>query len=526
MTALVEMRGITKRFPGVLANDHVDFVLEAGEIHALLGENGAGKTTLMNILYGLYQPDEGEIYVKGRPATIHSPHDAIQLGIGMVHQHFQLVPTFTVAENIVLGLPSRREPFLESRRRVHQQIAEVSRAYGLAVDPSCLVWQLSVGEQQRVEILKALYRGATVLILDEPTAVLTPQECERLFEILLALVQDGKSVIFISHKLDEVMAISHRVTVLRDGRVVGTARTQDITKQELARMMVGREMCPIEKPPASPAGPVIALQDIWAHDDRGLPALRGVSLEVCAGEILGIAGVDGNGQAELEEVLTGLRHPHRGRYLLAGQDVTHASARELFEAGLAHIPADRNRFGMVADMTLAENSILGLEGKPPFTRFGMLRYREMEQHCSHLIREYDIRAPGPAAFAGTLSGGNAQKLILAREISRRPKALVAAQPTRGLDIGATEYVRRKLLEQRERGCGVLLISTELEEILALSDRIAVIYEGQIVGMVDPACVDIEQLGLMMAGAIKEACELPPRPPADRPTAPGRPGHDR
>ncbi|MGC8827329.1 MAG: ABC transporter ATP-binding protein, partial [Anaerolineae bacterium] len=309
MTALVEMRGITKRFPGVLANDHVDFVLEAGEIHALLGENGAGKTTLMNILYGLYQPDEGEIYVKGRPAAIHSPHDAIQLGIGMVHQHFQLVPTFTVAENIVLGLPSCREPFLESRRRVHQQIAEVSRAYGLAVDPSCPVWQLSVGEQQRVEILKALYRGATVLILDEPTAVLTPQECERLFEILLALVQGGKSVIFISHKLDEVMAISHRVTVLRDGRVVGTARTQDITKQELARMMVGREMRPIEKPPACPAGPVIALQDIWAQDDRGLPALRSVSLEVRAGEILGIAGVDGNGQAELEEVLTGLRHP-------------------------------------------------------------------------------------------------------------------------------------------------------------------------------------------------------------------------
>lgn len=509
MTALVEMQGITKRFPGVLANDRVDFCVDAGEIHALLGENGAGKTTLMNILYGLYQPDEGIIKVRGHEVHIQSPRDAIALGLGMVHQHFQLVAPFTVAENITLGMPSPREPFIEGKRELHARIRTLAERYGLRIEPGECVWQLSVGEQQRVEILKALYRGATVLILDEPTAVLTPQETEHLFETLRALVGQGKSVVFISHKLDEVMAISDRITVLRDGRVVGQARTAEVKKSELARLMVGREVKPLVKGPPRPGAPIIRVEQVSAEDDRGLPALRDVSLQVRAGEILGIAGVDGNGQAELEEVLTGLRAPRQGRIWLGEHEVTGASAKRLFRLGLAHIPSDRTRFGMVLDMSLADNSILGCEEQPPFTQRGMLRYAEIRAHCRRLLQEYDVRAPGEDVPAGILSGGNAQKLILAREIARRPKALVAAQPTRGLDVGATDYVRRKIVEQRDKGCAVLLISTELEEILTLSDRVAVIYEGRIVGEVDPACVDIEQLGLMMAGAAQAGCEVPP-----------------
>lgn len=508
------MRGITKRFPGVLANDRVDLTVQEGEIHALLGENGAGKTTLMNILYGLYQPDEGEIRLYGKPVEIRSSHDAIALGLGMVHQHFQLVPPFTVAENIVLGMPSRRGPLLEDRRWIRRQITELSERYGILVDPDSYVWQLSVGEQQRVEILKALYRGANLLILDEPTAVLTPQETESLFSTLFSLVNQGKSVIFISHKLDEVMAISSRVTVLRDGRVVGTVETAQTNKNELARMMVGREVfLTIEKPPARIGSPLLEMEQVWALDDKGLPALRNISLVVREGEILGIAGVDGNGQAELEEVLTGLRHVTHGTIRIAGRNLANASPKEFMRHGVAHIPSDRHRFGLVADMSLTENMVLGYAEDPPFTRRGFLDHQAMAEHCARLVREYDVRTPGLTIQAGKLSGGNVQKMILAREISRQPKVLIAAQPTRGLDVGATEYVRKKLVEQRDRGCAVLLISTELEEILSLSDRIAVLYEGQIVGEVDPTCVDMEQLGLMMAGAVKQGCELPPVPPA-------------
>jgi len=504
LAPLVEMRNITKRFPGVVANDRLHFSVEGSEVHALLGENGAGKTTLMNVLYGLYQPDEGEILVDGRPAHIHSPHDAIELGLGMVHQHFQLVPTFTVAENIVLGMPSRRGPFLDASRHTNRQIQKISDQYGLQVNPESYIWQLSVGEQQRVEILKALYRGARLLILDEPTAVLTPQEAERLFQILATLTDQGKSIILITHKLDEVMAASDRITVLRDGRLVDTVERANTTKSALARMMVGRDvLLKLEKPAVCAGAPALQLQGVSSDDDRGLPALRDISLELCNGEIFGIAGVDGNGQAELEEVVTGLRRVTDGQVLIAGEDITNKPARQFNDRGVTHVPSDRQRCGLVSDMTLAENSVLGEVEQAPFTRRGLLRSGAISSHCARLLAEYDVRAADISTQAGKLSGGNAQKLVLAREIERRPDVLVAAQPTRGLDIGATEYVRRKLVEQRDAGCAVLLISTELEEILSMSDRIAVLFEGRIVDIVDPTLVNMEQLGLMMAGVMPD-----------------------
>ena len=508
MSAIVEMRGITKRFPGVLANDHIDFSVEEGEIHALLGENGAGKTTLMNILYGFYQPDEGEIFVRGQKADIRSPHDAIALGLGMVHQHFQLVPPFTVAENIVLGMRSSREPFLEDPRKLAERINEYSERFGLKVDPHRRIWELSVGEQQRVEILKALYRGADLLILDEPTAVLTPQETESLFNTVFRLLAGArKSIIFITHKLNEVFAVATRITVLRDGRVVDTVATSDTTKEELARMMVGREVfLKIDKGPPKRGDVALEAKGLCATDDRGLPALKNVSLTVRQGEILGIAGVDGNGQRELEEVLTGLRPITGGRLLIGGRDMTGASPAQIIACGVGHIPSDRTRMGLVADLSVADNAVLGTVEQPPFTRHGLLDQRAIEDHARRLIAEYDVRVPNPTVVAGKLSGGNAQKLVLARELARKPRIIIAAQPTRGLDVGATEYVRQKLVEQRDNGVAVLLISTELEEILSLSDRIAVMYEGEIVGLAEPTEVTVEELGLMMAGARKHLPE--------------------
>ena len=498
---IVEMRGIVKRFPGVVANAGVDFDLRPGEVHALLGENGAGKSTLMNVLYGLYPPDAGEIWLFGERVTFNSAADAIARGLGMVHQHFMLVKPFIVAENIVLGQRSPREPLLENPRAVHRRLTALSDQYGLAIDPAAEVWTLSVGEQQRVEILKALYRGAKVLILDEPTAVLTPQEVRGLLDILCRLVGEGKSIVFISHKLGEVLAASTRITVLRDGKVVGAVPTHQTDEHGLACMMVGREVVlRVTKGPAHPQEPRLVIQDLHAANDRGLPALRGVNLEVRAGEILGIAGVAGNGQTELEEVIAGLRQPTAGHISICGQDTTHARPHSLGAAGLAHIPSDRYRMGLLRDFSVAENLVLERIGDPPFTRRGWLDRKAIAGHARAQVAAYDVRTPSVDTLACNLSGGNAQKMVLARELARCPQVLLAAQPTRGLDVSAIEFVHHKLIEQRDAGLAVLLISTELDEILALSDRIVVMYEGQIVGVVEAKDADVNRIGLMMAGA--------------------------
>ena len=496
---VVRMRGIVKRFPGVLANAGVDFDLLPGEVHALLGENGAGKSTLMNVLYGLHTADEGEILLRGKPVAFRTAADAINAGLGMVHQHFMLVKPFTVAENIVLGRRSPRAPLLEDRRAVEKRLVALSHQYGLQIDPSAPVWTLSVGEQQRVEILKALYRGAEVLILDEPTAVLTPQEWTGLLGIIQRLQVEGKSIVFISHKLGEVLAVSDRVTVMRDGRVVGEARTQGTDKNTLARMMVGRDvMLIVAKGPASPGEPVLTVEAVSAENDRGLPALQGVSLEVRAGEILGIAGVAGNGQTELEEVIAGLRKMTTGRITVCGQPLS-AKSNGATVPGLAHVPSDRYGMAMLKDFSIAENLVLQRVGQPPFTSRGFLDRGAIRSNASELVHDFDVRTPSIETMAGNLSGGNAQKMVLARELSRQPKVLLAAQPTRGLDVAAIEFVHRKLVEQRDAGLGVLLISTELDEILALSDRIAVMYEGRIMGIVAAEGVDLKDIGLMMAG---------------------------
>ena len=499
--AVVEMHGIVKRFPGVVANAGVDFDLLPGEVHALLGENGAGKTTLMNVLYGLYPPDAGEIRVLGERVAFNSAADAIARGLGMVHQHFMLVKPFTVAENIVLGQRSAREPLVENPRAVHARLQALSEQYGLAINPAAEVWTLSVGEQQRVEILKALYRGAKVLILDEPTAVLTPQEVRGLLDILCRLVGEGKSIVFISHKLGEVLAASSRITVLRDGAVVGTVATNQTNEHDLACMMVGREVVlRVSKGPARPEAERLVIANLHAQNDRGLPALQGVTLEVRSGEILGIAGVAGNGQTELEEAIAGLRRPTAGRIRICGQDTTHARPHAVSAAGLAHIPSDRYRMGMLRDFSVAENLVLQRVGETPFTRRGWLDRKAIASNARAAVAAYDVRTPSVDTLAGSLSGGNAQKMVLARELARTPKVLLAAQPTRGLDVSAIEFVHRKLIEQRDAGLAVLLISTELDEVLALSDRIAVMYEGQIVGVMPAAGADVNAIGLMMAGA--------------------------
>ncbi len=500
----VEMRGIVKRFPGVVANDHVDFDVHAGEVHALLGENGAGKSTLMKILYGMYRPDEGQILINGQPVTFHSPLDAIRHGIGMVHQHFMLVETLTVAENVALGLPSSRG-LLTDLDRVAARLRELGEQYGLHVDPDAYIWQLSVGQQQRVEILKVLYRGASLLILDEPTAVLTPQEVRELFRVIRQMVAQGHSVVFISHKLHEVLAISDRITVLRDGRKIGTVPASETTKEDLARWMVGREVSfRPEKAHITPGAALLAVENVHALSDRGTPALRGVSLQVRAGEILGLAGVSGNGQKELAEVIAGLRPVTQGRVLLLGQDVTHARPEVRADMGLAYIPEERMREGVIKQFSVAENFILRDHFKPPFARRGILQPRAIAEHSDRLIQAYQIKTPSRETPVQTLSGGNIQKVVLARELSRGPKVILAAQPTRGLDIGATEYVHGQLLKQREAGAAILLISEDLDEILALADRIVVMYEGRIMGEVPADQADPERLGLWMAGVSTQA----------------------
>lgn len=498
----LEMRGITKRFPGVLANDHVDFDVKAGEVHALLGENGAGKSTLMKILYGLYHPDEGEVLLDGKLVSIDSPTDSINLGIGMIHQHFMLVQTLTVSENVALGLPSSRGP-LTDLDRVSKRILELADIYGLKIDPKAYIWQLSVGQQQRVEILKALYRGAALLILDEPTAVLTPQEVDEFFVIMRQMARDGHALIFISHKLHEVVDISNRVTVLRDGRKIGTRPTSETTKQDLANWMVGREVGFTPDHGTMERHEIrLKLEGISCNSDRGTPGLRSVSLDVYSGEILGIAGVSGNGQRELAETITGLRRTASGKVILEGEDVTNSLPVELTERMLSYVPEERMKDGMIKEFTVAENMVLREHHKQPFARAGFLNLGEIARHSADLIARFQVKTPSQETLAKNLSGGNIQKVIIARELSRNPRVILAAQPTRGLDIGATEYVRQQLIEQRKTGVAILLISEDLDEILALSDRIAVIYEGQIMDIVPRDKATPEKLGLLMAG-VKE-----------------------
>jgi simple sugar transport system ATP-binding protein len=494
----VVMRDIVKCFPGVRANSKVCFDVEAGEVHALLGENGAGKSTLMRQLYGLYQPDEGEILIDGKPLQLRSPADAIRAGIGMIHQHFMLVQSLTVAQNVALGQRSSRAPLLDLAR-VSARIRELAEDYGLKVDPRAYVWQLSVGEQQRVEIMKALYRGARLIILDEPTAVLTPQEVDDLFATLRRMVREGHSLVFISHKLQEVMAISDRVTVLRDGKVIATRLTRDVTRAELVQMMVGREIGELEPRPAEP-GPVrLSVQGLRGMGDRGSEALRGVDLEVHAGEIVGLAGVSGNGQRELAECLAGMRMATAGKVLIGPREVTTDSLNQRIDAGMACIPEERMRDGAIREFSVQENIFLHDHSSPSFRNGIFLSFPRMEAHAARLVEEFAVKTPGLDTPLKNLSGGNIQKLIMARELSRRPEILIAAQPTRGVDVSSTEYIHQRLLRQREEGTGILLISEDLDEIRALSDRIAVMYEGRIIGVVNRGQATLAQLGLMMAG---------------------------
>jgi len=498
----VEMRQIVKRFPGVLANSKVDFDVRAGEVHALLGENGAGKSTLMRQLYGLYKPDEGEIIIDGNPVVFHSPADAIRAGIGMIHQHFMLVPTLTVAENVILGLTSKHEPILDLDT-VSQKILELSRSYGLKVDPAAFVWQLSVGEQQRVEIIKALYRGASLIILDEPTAVLTPQEVTDLFATLKHMVKEGHALVFISHKLHEVMEISDRVTVLRDGQVIGTRPAKEMTRNDLVKMMVGREMKQIAPQPIR-SGPVrLKIENLHTMGDRGTEMLRGINLDIHGGEIVGLAGVSGNGQRELAECLSGLRKVTAGRIELDQMDITSLPLKNRVESGLSYIPEERMRDGAIREFSVQENLFLQDHASPQFTRGIFLDFPRMEAFASKMISEFTVKTPSLDTPVKNLSGGNIQNLIMARELARHPKVLIAAQPTRGVDIGATEYIHERLLMQRDAGTAILLISEDLDEIRTLSDRIAIIYEGNIIGIVDRNEATVEQIGLMMAGISME-----------------------
>ncbi len=495
----VVMRGIVKRFPGVIANDGIDLDVRRGEIHALLGENGAGKTTLMNILYGIYHPDEGEIYINGEKVVIHSPQDAIRLGIGMVHQHFRLVQTHTVTENVVLGLG---DGLLFREQEARQRIAELAERYSLQVDPAARIWQLSAGEQQRVEILKALYRGADILILDEPTSMLTPSEIEELLKTLHRMTEEGKTIIFITHKLDEVTAVSHRVTVLRQGKVVATLDASETDERELARLMVGREVLfRLSREAVEVGEKVLRVENLHARNDKGLPALKGITLDVRAGEILGVAGVAGNGQRELVETLTGLRAATEGRILLNGRDITRTSPRARIDLGMSCVPSERMT-ALVPNMSIAENMILKVYRRPPISRGPFLDYKEVRTYADRLIEEYSVLTPSRETPVKLLSGGNIQRALLARELSSQPALLIAASPTGGLDVGATETVWKVLLEQRKQERAVLLISEDLEEVMTLSDRVAVLYEGEIMGIVAGKEENLEKIGMMMAGALR------------------------
>jgi simple sugar transport system ATP-binding protein len=497
----VELRAITKRFPGVVANDEVDLTVERGSVHALLGENGAGKTTLMNVLYGLYEPTSGTVVVDGEERTFDSPRDAIDAGVGMIHQHFMLVDPMTVTENITLGNEPRKFGGLSvDRDRAREEVVELSERYGFDVDPDARVADVSVGVQQRVEILKALYRGADVLILDEPTAVLTPQEVEDLFAVLDELTEQGKTIIFITHKLGEAMTAADDITVLRDGENVGTVAAADTTREELAELMVGREvLLDVERPPTEFGDTVLDVSDLAVTDDRDVRAVDGLSFSVREGEIFGIAGVDGNGQRELVEAITGLLAPESGTIRFEGADVSDRSRRERIDAGMSYIPEDRQEQGLVMDYDLVENAILGSQHAPPYARNGRIDWDAAGEHAESVVSEYDVRPPEPRTEAESLSGGNQQKFVVGRELKRDPTLLVAAHPTRGVDVGSIEFIHERLLSLRSQGVAVLLVSSKLEEVQALSDRLAVIYEGAFVDTVDPDETTEEELGLLMAG---------------------------
>lgn len=516
MSLAVHLDGITKRFPGVLANDDVDLRVEEGSIHALLGENGAGKTTLMNVLYGLYEPDGGTVRVGGEPRTFDSPRDAIDAGIGMIHQHFMLVDTLTVADNIVLGHEPRKWAGLAvDDERAEREVRELSERYGFDVDPTALISEVGVGVSQRVEILKALYRGADVLILDEPTAVLTPQEVGDLFSVFSELAAEGKTIIFISHKLGEAMAAADEITVLRDGKNVGTVDADDTTSEELAELMVGREVVlDIEKEPADPEDIGLSVSGLRVTDERGVERVSGVDIVARKGEIFGIAGVDGNGQSELVEAITGLTTPDAGSLSLGGRDITHLSRRERIDAGIAYIPADRHKRGLVMDFDLTENVVLGSQHAKPFAADGRIDWDEVRAHTESVIEEYDVRPPAPENDARSFSGGNQQKFIVGRELKRDPELLVASQPTRGVDVGSIEFIHDRLLELRQTGMAILLVSSKLDEVRGLADRLAVMHDGEFMDVVDPETTTEEELGLLMAGEQPNAEESAEEAAAD------------
>jgi ABC-type uncharacterized transport system ATPase subunit len=510
----LEMRGITKRYPGVLANDSIDLDVRPGEIHALLGENGAGKTTLMNILYGLAVPDAGEILLDGNAVEIKSPHDAIGRRISMVHQHFMLVPVLTVSENILLGEEPMAGPIFLDRRGAHRRIRELGKAFGWEIDPDQRVGSLSVGWQQRVEILKALYRNARVLVLDEPTAVLTPQETKEIFAVLRKLRTEGYAIIFISHKLYEVLEIADRITVIRRGKVVGSRKPAETNEEDLAQMMVGRDVnLTVERGESAPGDVVLRLEQLRVKDDRGSEVVQGVDLEVRSGEILGVAGVAGNGQDELVEAIVGLRRPSSGLIQLAGRDVTQAGARRRHKLGVGFVPADRHRFGMVLSFPLTDNFILTDYYEPPYARGIIRNEAAIEERARRGIRDFDVRTPSATVSAGTLSGGNQQKVIVAREFDGEQRLLVLDQPTRGLDVGSIEFIHRQAIAKRDAGTAILLVSAELDEVMELSDRIAVMYRGQIVAVRDGRTADKNEIGILMATGGREPSRAPGSPAA-------------
>jgi general nucleoside transport system ATP-binding protein len=500
---VIEMLDIRKEFPGIVANDNITLQVKKGEIHALLGENGAGKSTLMNVLFGLYQPEKGQIRVNGQEVKITDPNIANDLGIGMVHQHFMLVQNFTVTENIILGNEPTRTGKINIKKAA-QDIQELSNQYGLSVDPYAKIQDISVGMQQRVEILKTLYRGADILIFDEPTAALTPQEITELIQIMKKLIQEGKSIILITHKLKEIMSVCDRCTIIRKGVGVGTVNVQETNPDELAALMVGREVhFKTEKKTATPKEAVLTIKELVVEDSRGVEAVSSLNLSVRAGGIVGIAGVDGNGQTELIEAITGLRKIKSGSITLKNQELSTLSTRKITESGIGHIPQDRHKHGLVLDYTIGENIGLQTYYQKPMSKSGILNYKEMYKKAKELIAEYDVRTPSEYTQARSLSGGNQQKAIIAREVDRSPELLIAAQPTRGLDVGAIEFIHKKLIEERDKGRAVLLVSLELDEVINLSDRIAVIYEGKIVDIVDPKETNEQELGLLMAGGTRE-----------------------